>query len=116
VEDQNEVTFHQAHAAFVHLFYEKGISAQQQAQAAPAPAAASSSASGNEALPNRIHELIKLRSGPNGLHVNDIRAAFAGSSIEDITASLKLLADNGWIFTGADEDHYTAGSGVNAGY
>lgn len=113
VEDMNEVTFHQAHAAFVHLYYEKGISAQLQVQAAPAPAAVPVLA---DQLPNRILELIKSRSGANGVHVNDIRNAFHSSAPEDIMNSLRRLAENGWIFTGIDEEHFTAGSTTHTGF
>ena len=113
VEDMNEIAFHQAHAAYVHLYYEKGQAAQMAAQAAPVPAAAGVVVGGD--LQQRVLEFIKSRAGV-AVHVNELRSAFQDSAPDDVLNMVKHLADEGWIFTAGDDDHYTVGHGANQGF
>lgn len=108
VEDMNEITFHNAHAAYVHLFYEKGQAAQHQAQNVPAAAMGNA----DSPLAQRVQEFLKSRGQGVATSLADIRGAFADVSAHDVQAAVKWLSDEGWIFTAGDEDHYTVGGGM----
>lgn len=105
----NEITFHNAHAAYVHLFYEKGQAAQQQAQNVPAAAMAGGT---DSPLAQRVQEFLKSRGQGVATSVMDIRGAFPDVSPHEVQAAVKWLSDEGWIFTAGDEDHYTVGGGM----
>lgn len=108
IENLDEVAFHAAHAAFAHLYHERGGAA---AKPFAPPVAAAPVTVGS--LQQRVHDYLKARQQQaGGVHIGEICGAFPDSSSDEVSGVVRMLMEEGWVFTGIDEEHFTAGQGT----